>query len=134
VSKAVAQSVANSWSSLGVAKSVLVSSEEQVRAARLALRGAQEELNVGEATTLDVLDREQELLQAETDRIDARATQFLATYELLSAMGLLTVEHLDLGIPTYDPAAYYNAVRNAPLGNVSPQGEKLDRLLEAIGR
>jgi outer membrane protein len=49
-------------------------------------------------------------------------------------MGLLTVEHLNLGIPTYDPTAYYNAVRNAPLGNISPQGQQLDNLLRAIGR
>jgi outer membrane protein len=49
-------------------------------------------------------------------------------------MGLLTVEHLNLGIPTYDPAAYYNAVKNAPIGAVSPQGDQLDRMLRAIGR
>ena len=130
----VMQDVADAWADLNVVAAVLASSDEQVRAARLALRGAKEELNVGEATTLDVLDLEQDLLEAETDRVDAQITRYVATYQLLSAMGLLTVEHLDLGIPTYDPAAYYNAVRNAPLGNVSPQGEKLDRLLEAIGR
>ncbi len=130
----VGQNVANAWADLSVASAVLTATDEQVRAARLALRGAQEELEVGARTTLDVLDREQELLQAETDRIDAQINRYVATYQLLSTMGLLTVEHLGLGIPTYDPAAYYNAVRNAPLGNVSPQGEKLDRLLEAIGR
>ena len=47
-------------------------------------------------------------------------------------MGLLTAEHLNLGIPTYDPAAYYNAVRNAPVTSV--QGESLDRVLRAIGK
>jgi outer membrane protein len=111
-----------------------VASDEQVRAAQLALRGAREELEVGESTTIDVLDREQELLQAQTNRIDAQVNRYVAVYQLLSRMGLLTVEHLGLGIPTYDPAAYYNAVRNAPLGTVSPQGERLDRMLRAIGR
>ena len=130
----VVQNVANSWADLTVAGAVLAATDEQVRAARLALRGAQEELEVGARTTLDVLDREQELLQAETDRIDAEINRYIASYQLLSRMGLLSVEHLGLGIPTYDPAAYYNAVRNAPLGTVSPQGERLDRLLEAIGR
>ncbi|MFN3274980.1 MAG: transporter, partial [Paracoccus sp. (in: a-proteobacteria)] len=46
--------------------------------------------------------------------------------------GLLTVENLNLGIPTYDPSQYYNAVRNAP--HTSKQGESLDRVLRAIGR
>lgn len=133
-SRAVAQNVANAWADLNVASAVLVASDEQVRAARLALRGAQEELEVGARTTLDVLDREQELLQAETDRIDAETNRYVAIFQLLSRMGLLTVDHLRLGIPTYDPAAYYNAVSNAPSGRVSPQGEKLDSLLKAIGR
>ena len=47
-------------------------------------------------------------------------------------MGRLTVEHLNLGIPTYDPSAYYNAVRDAPY--TSPQGDSLDRVLRAIGK
>jgi outer membrane protein len=50
---------------------------------------------------------------------------------LLSSMGLLTVDHLDLGIPTYDPAAYYNAVKDAPIH--SAQGAALDRILGTIG-
>ena len=41
---------------------------------------------------------------------------------------------MNLGITTYDPAAYYNAVRDAPTTNVSPQGEKLDRVLKALNR
>ena len=53
---------------------------------------------------------------------------------LLAAMGLLTAEHLRLGIATYDPAAYYNAVKDAPLTGVSPQGERLERALRGIGR
>ncbi len=47
---------------------------------------------------------------------------------------LLTVEHLNLGIPTYDASAYYNAVKTAPTYRVSPQGDKLDRVLQGIGR
>jgi outer membrane protein len=47
-------------------------------------------------------------------------------------MGLLTAERLNLGIPTYDPDAYYNAVKNAPTTSV--QGQSLDRVLKAIGK
>ena len=37
-------------------------------------------------------------------------------------------------VPAIDPEAYYNAVRGAPTVRVSPEGEKLDRVLRAIGR
>lgn len=130
----VVQNVANAWSNVQVATAVIAASDEQVRAAQLALEGAREEFQVGESTTIDVLDREQELLNAQTDRIEFQVDRYIAVFELLSRMGLLTVDHLELGIPTYDPAAYYEAVRNAPLGNVSPQGDRLDRMLRAIGR
>jgi outer membrane protein len=130
----VVQNVANAWANVEVSTAIIAASEEQVAAARLALEGAREELDVGEGTTIDVLDRENELLTAFTDLIDSQVNRYIATYGLLSRMGLLTVEHLNLGIPTYDPAAYYNAVRNAPIGSISPQGNQLDRMLRAIGR
>ena len=66
------------------------------------------------------------------DKISAEVNLQLAHYQLLSAMGHLTVEHLNLGIPTYDPSQYYNAVRNAPY--TSRQGESLDRVLRALGK
>jgi outer membrane protein len=130
----VEQNVANAWSLLKVAEASVQASDQQVRASRLALRGVREEFSVGQRTTLDVLDREQELLDAETNLIAAQIDQKLASYQLLATMGLLTVDHLRLGIPTYDPAAYYNAVQNAPRKLSSPQGDRLDRVLRSIGQ
>jgi len=91
-----------------------------------------QEAALGARTTLDVLNAEQELLDARASRIAAETAQYVAVYALLASMGLLTVEHLNLGIPTYDPEAYYNAVRNAPA--TSPQGEALDRVIRRIGQ
>ena len=48
-------------------------------------------------------------------------------------MGFLTVRHLNLDIATYDPADYYNAVQNAPIGSVSEQGKRLDSLMKRLG-
>jgi len=45
---------------------------------------------------------------------------------------LLTVDHLGLGIATYDPEAYYNVVKDAPA--LSAQGEALDRVLRALNK
>ena len=130
----VDQQVANAWANLSVAAAVLTASEQEVRALTLALRGLQEEARLGSRTTLDVLDQEQDLLDAQTNRVSAQTDRYVAVYQLLSAMGLLTADHLGLNVPRYDPAAYYNAVKDAPVVNVSPQGERLDRVLKGLGR
>ena len=132
--QSVEQGVGNAWADVGVARATRMASEEEVRASTLALRGAQEEAAVGSRTTLDVLDLEQELLDAQTNLISAEIDLILAQYQLLSAMGLLTADHLGLGIAQYDPAAYYNAVKDAPTVFVSPQGERLDRVLKSLGK
>ncbi|QDC11659.1 TolC family outer membrane protein [Oceanicola sp. D3] len=129
----VQQLVGNAWANLRVAVAQLQATDQQIRAATVAFRGVQEEQNLGAATTLDVLDAQQDLLDARSARIDAQAQQYVALYSLLSAMGLLTVEHLGLGIQTYDPAAYYNAVKAAPTQR-SKQGQQLDRVLERLQR
>jgi outer membrane protein len=128
----VLQSVALQWSNIDVARARINASQQQVRAAQSAFDGTREEARLGARTTLDVLNAENDLLDARTALVQAQASLQTATYGLLSAMGLLTVDHLKLGIATYDPEAYYNAVRNAPV--TSPQGEALNRVLRSIGR
>ncbi len=128
----VERDVANAWARIEVAQAQIVASDRQIRAAQIAFEGVQEEATLGARTTLDVLDAEQELLDARTGRIEASANQVVAVYALLQAMGLLTVEHLQLGVPIYDPSAYYNAVRTAPA--TSTQGQRLDRVLDRLDR
>lgn len=128
----VAQGVGNAWAQLRVSRATLDASNRQIRAARVAFSGVKEEATLGARTTLDVLNAEQELLDAQANRISSLTDQYIATYSLLSTMGLLTAEHLKLGVRTYDPAAYYNAVRNAPAH--STQGKSLDRVMRALGK
>ncbi len=130
----VKQDVANAWTALRVAIASTDASQRQVNASTVAFNGVREEASLGARTTLDVLDAEQNLLDARASLIQAEINQFVAVYSLLATMGLLTVEHLDLGILTYDPEAYYNTVKNAPTTYVSPQGEKLDRVLRSLGK
>jgi outer membrane protein len=52
---------------------------------------------------------------------------------LLATMGLLTAERLNLNVPRYDPAAYYNLVKTAPTSS-SKQGKQLDRVLKSLGK
>ena len=128
------QNVGNTWAQLAVANASLAATDQQIRASRVAYRGVKEEASLGARTTLDVLNAEQELLDAESARITAQTERYIAVYRLLAAMGLLTADHLRLGLTTYDPAAYYDAVKSAPVYGVSPQGQRLDGLLKSIGK
>lgn len=128
----ISQNLGNAYAILQVARASSQASDLQIVASRTAFRGVREEATLGARTTLDVLNAEQELLDAQAAKISAQADEVIATYRVLSAMGLLTAEHLNLGVQTYDPAAYYNLVRDAP-ATYSDQGQALDRVLEALG-
>ena len=132
VAAGVEQNVLNAYSQLEVARASRDASDRQVRAAQAAFDGVREEATLGERTTLDVLDAEQELLDARANLISAMVDETIASYAVLSAMGLLTAQHLGLNVQIYDPAAYYNLVKDAPVIR-SEQGAALDRILEAIG-
>ena len=77
-----------------------------------------------------MLNAEQNLLSARASRLEAEANRYVGVYQVLASMGLLTAEHLNLGVPTFDPEAYYNAVKSAPAH--SAQGKALDRILQKI--
>ena len=124
----VLQEVGRAWSNLTVSLATIEASDRQIEAAQTAFEGVRQEAELGARTTLDVLNAEQELLDARAARISADTQRNVAVYGLLASMGLLTVDHLNLGIPTYDPEAYFNAVRNAPSRSI--QGEQLDRILQ----
>ncbi|QYX56762.1 TolC family outer membrane protein [Roseovarius sp. SCSIO 43702] len=118
---------------LRAARAQVEASRARIRAARVAFRGVQEEAKVGSRTTLDVLNAEQELLDAQATLISAQADVYIAAYAVLESMGQLTVRDLNLAVQTYDPAAYYNLVKDAPTVT-SRQGQKLDRVLKALGK
>lgn len=129
----IEQQVANAYAQLQVARASRQASDQQIGAAQVAFDGVREEAQLGARTTLDVLNAEQELLDARANRIAAQSNEVVASYALLAAMGLLTADHLNLPVQQYDPAAYYNLVKSAPV-QMSEQGRALDRILEAIGQ
>ncbi len=88
----VTENVTAAWQQLTVARAVIRSAEAAVRANKLALRGVTQEALLGTRTTLDTLDAEQELLNAEVTLARARRDAQSAAYALLAAIGLLTPE------------------------------------------
>ncbi|WP_375175313.1 TolC family outer membrane protein [Pseudooceanicola sp.] len=132
VSHTIRQNVGNALATLQVARASIQAGQQQIRAAQVAFRGVREEAQLGARTTLDVLNAEQELLDARATLISAQVDELSAGYTLLAAMGELTAQKLKLKVRIYDPAGYYNMVKDAPAG-LSEQGKKLDRVLRRIG-
>ncbi len=128
----VTQSVTNAGARVDMARAQAQALERQVQAAQSAFDGIQEEALLGARTTLDVLNAEQELLDARANLISAQVDETVASYGLLAALGLLTAQHLGLNVQIYDPEAYYRLVEHAPVA-LSEQGQALDRVLRAIG-
>ncbi len=127
----IRRGVGDAYAQYQVATAQLQATAERIRAARVAFRGVREEATLGARTTLDVLNAEQALLDAQAAQIAAQANRYVAAYTVLSAMGRLTVSDLRLGIKQYDPNAYYNLVKDAPLKR-SKQGAQLDRVLKSL--
>ena len=125
------QTVRNAFVVLEVARATGEATDRQIEAASVAFRGVREEASLGARTTLDVLNAEQELLDARVSRISTRIDEQIASYSLLAAMGRLTATELNLGVKTYDPAEYYNLVKSAPRAK-SKQGAALDRVLRGL--
>ncbi|MGJ8604343.1 MAG: TolC family outer membrane protein [Marivita sp.] len=129
----VSQNVGNAYAQLRIAQASLESSDRQVRAATVAFRGVREEAALGARTTLDVLNAEQELLNARSARISAEVDESIAAYRVLSTLGRLTATDLRLNVQQYDPVSYYNLVKDGP-AQKSKQGQQLDRVLESLGK
>ncbi|MCX7560716.1 TolC family outer membrane protein [Sulfitobacter sp. F26204] len=127
----VQQTVGDSYAQLTTVKAQLEASERQVRAASIAFRGIREEATLGARTTLDVLDAEQALLNARSSQVSARVSVYVAAYGILVSTGRLTAKQLGLPVQIYDPAAYYNLVKDSP-AKKSKEGQKLDRVLRAL--
>jgi outer membrane protein len=114
--RSVTQAVGAAWTQVDVARASIVARRQQVEAARIAADGVAEEARLGARSTLDVLDADQERLQAEAEVVRALADEYVAVYDLMRSMGLLTVEHLNLGIPTYDPDVNFLRVQGGRPG------------------
>ncbi len=125
--------VRQAYAQLAAAIAQEKASKERVRAQEVAFNGVREEARLGERTTLDVLNSEQELLDARVVLVSATIDVFKASYAVLKEIGEMTVKELRLNTPTYDPTVYYNRAKNAPV-RPSPQGQQLERILRSIGK
>jgi len=108
--------VVSTWSVLLASRAQLESDQVQVTASRTALTGVREEERVGQRTLLDVLNAEQELLNAEVQLATTRRNLVVASYNVLSSVGRLTAQDIAVTAEVYDPEVHYHEVRRKWFG------------------
>jgi outer membrane protein len=119
----VQQNIVQSWGQLEAAKAQIQATQAQVQAAEIALNGVREEARVGQRTTLDVLNAQQELVNARVALVTAQRDRVVASYALLSSVGRLSPQVLGLSVPIYDPMVHYQQVRDSWFGVRTPDGK-----------
>lgn len=110
--RAVIENATSAWETLVTARASIESQQAQVSSAEVALDGVQREASVGSRTVLDVLDQEQELLQARVDLVGSRRDAAVAEFQVKAAMGALNAQVLGLPVEVYDTESNYNKVKD----------------------
>jgi outer membrane protein len=118
----VRAAVVAAWYQLEAASAAIAAATTAVEASQTALEGVQEELRVGQRTTLDVLDAQQELLDTRVTLVLAQRDRVVSSFALLSAIGYLDAERLNLPTARYDPQEHYLEVRDKWFGLRTPDG------------
>ncbi|AZO12474.1 MULTISPECIES: TolC family outer membrane protein [unclassified Mesorhizobium] len=118
----VRQAVASAWTQYIAARQSVDANRQVIAAAQLALNGVIEERNVGQRTTLDVLNAQNAVITAKINQAGSEHDVVVASYAILSAIGRLSVERLGLAVTKYRPEEHYNAVKDKWIGLRTPDG------------
>ena len=94
--------VVEAWGQLTASKTQIEAAQSQVAAAESALNGVEQEARAGQRTTLDVLNAQQEVVNARITLVTTQRDRVVSSYGLLSAIGRLEPEILQLSAAVYD--------------------------------
>lgn len=118
----VRQAVASAWAQYIAARETAAANRQLVSAAELALGGVVEERNVGQRTTLDVLNAQADVINAQINLASSERDVVVASYAILSGIGALTVRRLGLPVEEHRPEEHYHAVKDLWFGLRTPDG------------
>ena len=110
------QNVSSQWGLVVAARGNIAAGKSAVESTRIALEGVREEERVGQRTILDVLNSEQQNLNAQVYLVSFQRDLVVASYGVLAAMGRLTAYDIALQAELYDPTRYYGEVKDAAFG------------------
>lgn len=115
-SRAVYADAAVAWSRLESAEKARLALADAVKANETAVDGVKREALRGSRTTLDVLDAEGELRDANIALRNAVHDEYVAKFSLLAVLGTATAEDFHLEVVPYDPDEHYHAVEGRWIG------------------
>lgn len=118
----VRAAVASAWTQFEAARRNVEANRALVSAARLALNGVVEERKVGQRTTLDVLNAQADVINAQINQVSSERDTVVASYAILSAIGRLSAKRLGLRVRLHKPKEHYEAVKDKWLGLRTPDG------------
>src|SRR6266705_1866743 len=94
--------VVEAWGLMTATKGQIAAAQAQTKAARDALNGVLQEARAGQRTTLDVLNAQQELVNAQVMLAGTQRDRVVTSYTLLAAVGRLEPEVLRLPVALAD--------------------------------
>jgi outer membrane protein len=109
----VDENIVTAWSSLQNAAAQIDAAKSGVDAGQLALDGVVQERDVGQKTTIDVLNAESTITTAKEALISANATRVIAAFSLISAIGKLSSQDLALRAAPKSAQGYINKVEDS---------------------
>jgi outer membrane protein len=118
----VRAAVTSAWTQYLAARESVEANRALISAAQLALNGVIEERNVGQRTTLDVLNAQSDVIDAQINLANSEREVVVASYAILSATGQLSARRLGLQVTEYQPEEHYNAVKDKWYGLRTPDG------------
>lgn len=103
--------VSQSWDQLVAARRTLVTLEDEMKADTIAFYGVREEERFALRSTIEVLNAQAELQNAQLNFVRGRANEYAGRLQLLAQVGTLEIGNLAPGVQPYDPARNFKKVR-----------------------
>ncbi len=103
--------VSQYWDQLVAARKSLVSLEEEMKADMIAFYGVREEERFALRSTIEVLNAQAELQNAQISFVRGRTNEYVGRVQLLAQVGTLEVGNLAPGVQPYDPTRHFKKVR-----------------------
>lgn len=112
VERSVIAQTRSAYASWQASLESIQSNQKAVDAAALSLEGVRAENTVGSRTIIDILNAEQESVNAKVQLVTARRNAYVAGFTLLAAMGHAEAGNLNLDAGAlYDPMVNYDRVK-----------------------
>jgi outer membrane protein len=125
--------VSAQWGLILAAKGNVAAGKSAVEATGIALQGVREEEKVGQRTILDVLNAEQQNLNASVNLVSFQRDLVVTSYGVLAYMGRLTASDISLQAELYDPTRHFGEVTDQWYGWGAAYEDRQDPRVAPVG-